>query len=255
MFLLDPREPVSTWTHALGLLAAPPTTWFLIQHCRQFGSSGYYQRGKLISLMIFGFGMAFCYGASMVSHGARVDGATLGWLERLDHVGIFSLIAGTFTPVAWALMRPRQGRRSIALVWALSLACAGMVLAGQPFPTPLATTVYLCLGWGMVFGYCEIRLAYRDRALMALPIGGAVYSVGAALNLLGWPTLIPGVFGPHELFHLFVLAGTAAHVRFLFAVVVPAKPWAVDFPDPHQRVAPKPSKGLGMAAGDGPGVS
>lgn len=255
MFLLDPREPVSTWTHALGLLAAPPTTWFLIQRCRQFGSSGFYQRGKLVSLLIFGCGMAFCYGASMVSHGARVEGETLAWLERLDHVGIFSLIAGTFTPVAWALMRPRQGRRSIALVWAFSLACAGMVLAGQPFPTPLATTVYLCLGWGMVFGYCEIRLAYRDRALMALPIGGAIYSVGAALNLLGWPTLIPGVFGPHELFHLFVLGGTAAHVRFLFAVVVPARPWTVDFPDSSQRVAPAPSRGIGRAVGEGPGVS
>lgn len=257
MFLFDPREPVSTWTHLLGLIAAPPTTWFLIQRCRQFGSSGYYQRGKLISLMIFGLGMACCYGASAAFHGIRGDAETLNWLERLDHVGIFALIAGTFTPVAWALMRPRQGRRGIALVWGLSLACAGMVLAGEPFPTPLATTVYLCLGWGMVFGYCEIRLAYRDRALMALPLGGAVYSVGAALNVWGWPTLIPGVLGPHELFHVFVLVGTAVHIHFLFTVVVPARPWVFDHPAAPSRhhAAPAPPREIGMVVGDGPGIS
>lgn len=228
MFLLDPREPISAWTHLMGFIAAPPITWLLIHRGRRFGSSGYYQRGKLIGLLVFGLGMAFCYGASTLYHGAHVEGEALDWLERLDHVGIFCLIAGTFTPVAWSLMRPRQGRRSIALVWAFSLTGAGVVLAGEPFPTWLATTVYLSLGWGMVLGYCEIRLAYRDRALIGLPIGGIIYSVGATINLLGAPTLIPGALGPHELFHFFVLGGTAAHIYFLFTVVLPARPWRVD---------------------------
>lgn len=255
MFLLDPREPISTWTHLLGLIAAPPTTWFLIQRGRRFGSTGFYQRGKLVGLMIFGFGMTFCYAASTVYHGAHVEGETLDWLERFDHVGIFCLIAGTFTPVAWALMRPRQGRRGIALVWGLSLIGAGMVLAGEPFPTWLATTIYLCLGWGMVFGYCEIRLAYRDRALVGLPIGGAIYSVGAVLNLLGRPTLIPGVLGPHELFHFFVLAGTAAHVHFLLTVVVPARPWAVDHENQTRFLPAVPAERARAVAGEGPRTS
>ena len=51
--------------------------------------------------------------------------------------------------------------------------------------------------------------------------GGLSYSVGAVLNLLHWPVLVPGIFGTHELFHLFVLAGSLAHYRFILKVIVP----------------------------------
>ncbi len=224
MPLFDFREPVSVWTHGAGLIAAFPVTWLLLRRCLRFGWSSGYQRGKFVGLAVFGFGMAFCYAASTAYHAARVDGEALERLRRLDLVGIFFLIAGTYTPVAWALMRPFWKQRSIALVWGLSLLCAGMILAGGPFPTWLATTIYLSLGWGMAFGYYDIQHAYRHKTLMALPIGGTLYSVGATINLLHAPSLIPGVFDAHELFHVFVLAGTAAHVYFLFAVVVPAQP-------------------------------
>ena len=80
------------------------------------------------------------------------------------------------------------------------------------------------MGWGSLFCYRELARTYSHRTLLPLPLGGIFYSVGAAINLAQWPVFSPGVFGSHELFHLFVIAGSACHILFMSRVVVPA-PW------------------------------
>ncbi len=219
------RDPVSTWTHLLGLVAAFPTTWLLIRRAlrtpaRTPGERAF-RNGKVASLAIFGFGMAACYAASAAYHGPVADESTIETLRRLDMVGIFLLIAGTFTPAAWALMRPTPRLVAMILVWGVSIACGTTLVLGRTFPTWLATSIYLGLGWGMAFGYADIRRRRGARTLRLLPVGGALYSAGAVVNLIGAPRIAAG-FGPHEVFHLFVLAGTAAHVAFLYRVVAPA---------------------------------
>ena len=77
------------------------------------------------------------------------------------------------------------------------------------------------MGWGAVICYAEIARVVSHRALVPVVVGGLSYSVGAVLNLLRWPALWPGTFGTHELFHLFVLAGSLAHYLFILKVVVP----------------------------------
>jgi len=229
----DLRDPVSTWTHLLGLAAALPTTWLLIRKAWRTPAdpddpaSAAFRAGKVASLGVFGIGMAACYAASAAYHGYPADEEGLAFLRRLDLVGIFLLIAGTFTPAAWALMHPGPRRAAMLAVWGVSGACAWAVLAGRPFPTWLATSIYLGLGWGMALCYADIRRRHDRRTLRLLPVGGLLYSLGAAVNLSPMPDLAPGV-GPHEVFHVFVLAGTAAHVAFLLRVVVPARPpWAL----------------------------
>ncbi len=213
------REPVSALTHALGLAAALPITWWLVRSTSREPATTptgvVFKKGKVAGLALFGFGMTACYGASAAYHAWPGDERTIELLRRFDLVGIFLLIAGTFTPSAWALMRPRPRRAAMAVVWGVSIACGAAVLLGRPFPTWLATGIYLALGWGMVACYADIRRDYSRETLRLLPIGGALYSVGAALNLTH-------AAGTHEVFHLFVLAGTASHVAFLFRVIVPA---------------------------------
>jgi hypothetical protein len=80
------------------------------------------------------------------------------------------------------------------------------------------------LGWGVLLCYRELAKSLSYRRLTLLAGGGGFYSAGAAINLAGWPVLSPGVFGAHELFHFFVLAGSACHVCFMLRVVVPATP-------------------------------
>jgi hemolysin III len=98
---------------------------------------------------------------------------------------------------------------------------------GRHFSPVLSTCVYLGLGWGVVACYRELERAVSRRAMLPIAAGGMSYSVGAVLNVLRWPVLWPGVFGAHELFHLFVVVGSLAHYWFMLKVIVPfvRKPW------------------------------
>jgi hemolysin III len=77
------------------------------------------------------------------------------------------------------------------------------------------------MGWGVVVCYAQIARVVSHRALLPVVVGGVFYSVGAVLLLSRWPALWPGAFGVHDLFHLFVIAGSLAHYRFILKVVVP----------------------------------
>jgi hemolysin III len=228
MNLLDLREPVSSWSHGAGLLLALPGTLWLWRRGRG-------DRTKQLSLLIYGLSLAFCYGASALFHGVRVDEQRLGVFQRLDHVGIFTLIAGSYTPIAWNLLRGRWRRWTLGLAWISAALGAAMHQACGTVPICLSTALYMSMGWGSILCCGEIARATSRRALRPILVGGLLYSAGAVLNLLEWPTLWPGVFGPHELFHLFVLAGSLAHFRFILRVVASSAR-----PDAQTTVPPRP---------------
>src|SRR5689334_1697110 len=98
MNILDPREPFCAWSHAAGLLLALPLTFLL---WRFAGGD----RGKRLTLGLYGLTMATCYSASMLFHSVRGPDAMLRSWNRLDHVGIYLFIAGTYTSIAWNLLR------------------------------------------------------------------------------------------------------------------------------------------------------
>ncbi len=221
MNFLDMREPLSSWTHCAGLLLALPGTWLLWR--RSVGDPG-----KRLSLLVYGLTLAFCYSASTLFHGVRLSSARIAAFARLDGVGIFALIAGSYTPIAWSLMRGRWRRWTLATVWGVAATATVLIATGRHFSPVLGTGLYLGMGWGAVVCYAEIAKVVSHRALLPIVAGGLFYSVGAVLNLLHWPVLWPGTFGPHELFHLFVLAGSLAHYWFILEVVVPFEPVAED---------------------------
>src|SRR5690349_19784451 len=110
MDLLDLREPFNAWSHGAGLLLAIPGTLLLWRRSRS-------DLGKRLSLVVYGLGLAFCYAASALYHGVRVPGDRLAAFDRLDRAGIFVLIAASYTPMAWALMRTRWRQGTLAAVW------------------------------------------------------------------------------------------------------------------------------------------
>ena len=112
---------------------------------------------------------------------------------------------------------------TLTTVWTLALVCATRVWCSGVMPIWASTLIYLMMGWGALFCYFELARTYSHRTLSPLPLGGMFYSVGAVLNLARWPVFLPGVFAAHELFHLFVIAGSACHVFFMIKVVVPAR--------------------------------
>lgn len=215
MDFLDLREPVSAWSHLLGFVLAVSGTIVLWRRSNGGG------RGKRLSLLIFGLSMAFCYAASTLYHGVQVPEHRLGWYDRLDHVGIFLLIAGTYTPLVWNLLTGRWQWGMLATVWLIAATASSFLVIGAGFPPLVMTGLYLAMGWGSIACYAELTRVVSHRALWPLIVGGVFYSVGAILNVLGWPPLWPGTFGVHDLFHLFVLAGSLSHYWLILQVVVP----------------------------------
>ncbi len=214
MHFFDFREPVSAWTHCAGVLLALPATILL---WRRTGG----QPGKRLTLLIYGLTLAFCYTASTLFHGVRGSASSIAGFARLDGIGIFALIAGSYTPLAWCLLRGQWRRWTLVIVWTLVVTATILIAAGSHFSPSVATCLYMGMGWGVVVCYFEIARAVTHRALVPVIVGGLSYSIGAILNLLHWPVLMPGIFGSHELFHVFVLAGSAAHYLFILKVVVP----------------------------------
>ena len=214
MDLLDPREPMSAWTHAAGLMLAIPGTILLLRQ-----SAG--DLSKQLSLLIYGLALVFCYADSTLFHAVRPMTNGLGPYARLDGVGIFALIAGTYTPIAWSLLRGRPRVWTLTIVWGVAIPASLVIAIGRRFSPVLGTSLYLGLGWGAVACYHELAKVVSHRALIPIVLGGVSYSLGAVLNLARWPVLVPGVMGAHELFHLFVLAGSAAHYWFILNIVAP----------------------------------
>jgi hemolysin III len=259
MLLFALREPINVVSHGAGMMLALPVTWLLWKQCGARNPCGLarvcttanpcvtprgtcptarHHRLKALSLLVFGISLTFCYAASTAFHAAPLHGEPSSRLQRLDHIGIYLLIAGTYTPIAWALLRGAWLSGTLATVWTITGLCVARVWYGGVLPIWVSTLVYLAMGWGSLVCYRELARGYSHRTLLPLPLGGVFYSVGAVLNLAKWPVLSPGVFAAHELFHFFVIAGSACHIVFMLNVVVPA-------PGPLFAAAPARSRPRG----------
>jgi hemolysin III len=123
--------------------------------------------------------------------------------------------------MAWNLMRGRWRTWTLGLVWGVTLGALGLIASGRGFSTRTWTWVYLAMGWCAMICYAQLARVVPRRGLWLVVVGGMFYSVGAVLNVLRWPVLWPGRVGAHDVFHLFVLAGSLAHYWFLLTVIAP----------------------------------
>lgn len=230
------REPVSAWSHCSWLLLSLPGTFWLWRR-----SNG--DRAKQWSLLVFGLSLALCYASSTLYHGARLSAGGIAVCNLLDYVGIYVLIAGSYTPLAWNLLQGRWRQGTLLAAWAMAALGIALQLAYRTLPQSVSTGLYLGMGWGAIFCYFEIARVMTHRPLRLILAGGVLYTVGAVLNLLEWPSFYPGVFGAHELFHLFVMAGSLCHFAFMLTVVAPSRlprPCAVPSRAAKPRPAPQP---------------
>jgi hemolysin III len=208
------RDTVATWTHLVWFVLAIPATRFLWIRSRG-------DLPKQIALLIFGLSMVFCFGGSALFHAVRLSRHQVKIFETIDYIGIFLFMAGSCTPIAFTLIQRPWRWPVLRLAW--SLAAAGMVLRlfFPDAPHWLYTLIFFLLGWGLVLVYYELVKGVPKRALRPIVIGGLLYTTGAALNVLRWPTIWTGLIAFHEVFHLFVMAGSLVHYGFMLDVVVP----------------------------------
>jgi channel protein (hemolysin III family) len=202
-------DPVSSLSHLAGAVVFAILGAFLIARGRG-------DVRRVLSLAVFASSCVLLLSLSGVYHLLSPGTTARSVLLRLDHAAIFVLIAGSFTPVHMILLRDLWHRHLLAWIWVAAI--AGLVLKTVYFdatPPWLGLLMYLGLGWlGLI---STIALARRFGVRFVLPLvwGALAYTIGALVDFLGWPVLIAGVVGPHEVFHLAVLAGISFHWAFI----------------------------------------
>ena len=203
-------DPLSSLSHFAAAFAAFVGVFFL-------WARGRGNAGRVGSLIVFSISLIFLFSMSAVFHLLERGGTARDVLQRLDHAGIWVLIAGTFTPIHMILFRGPWRWAILLLVW--TLAITGLVLEivfFKSIPEWLLLSFFLGLGWiGALSGLQFFRL-FKDSSIRFLMAGGIFYSIGAIIDFTKWPDLFSGVLGPHEIFHFFVILGASAHWYFIY---------------------------------------
>ena len=171
---------------------------------------------QIVSFAVFGGSLILLYSASATYHLLNVSARAQVVLRKLDHIMIFVLIAGTYTPVCLIALRGRAGYAMLAVVWSLAVAGVFFKVFCLNAPRWAYTGVYLLMGWMSLFIIVPLARAVGLRTLLWLLIGGVFYSLGAVIYGLKKPNLIPRWLGFHEIFHLFIMLGSLSHFYFVY---------------------------------------
>lgn len=210
------KEPFNGISHLLGGLGAIIVTVLLVRAAVIRGG------GRAAApFLVYGLSMVLLYFSSASYHLLDVTSRAHVMLRRLDHVSISILIAGTYTPMCLIALRGRVGTSLCWAVWGL----AGAVILTDVFwldaPRGLKAGLYVVLGWFAVWATVPLQHAIGWGGLAWMLAGGLAYSVGALLYAIKKPDPWPGVVGFHEIWHLFVLAGSACFVVLVWRYVLP----------------------------------
>jgi hemolysin III len=195
-------QPISSWTHLLGALLTLLTGAMLLR------------RGKgnplrMLSLLIFMLSIAFLFSMSGIYH-ALEPGLGRQVFRRLDYAGIFIMIAGTATPIHVILFRGWWRTGMLLFIWTVGITglLFTLILIDQ-LPEWLTLSVYMAMGWSVLLSVLRAWRMYGFRSVWLTFLGGLFYTIGALIDFLKLPDLIPGFLGHHEIFHVFVLLGAA----------------------------------------------
>ena len=206
------REPFNGASHLIGLLLGGAGTVMLLRMAQG--------REQLVALSIYGATLILLYGASTLYHTLSLTDRQLRALRRLDHIAIYFLIAGTYTPIALITLDSRLGWTLLATVWLIALAGVPFKLFYLDAPVWLSTSTYLLMGYLAMLAVIPLARAVHLGGLMWLLSGGIAYTVGAVIYSRRRPDPFPGVFGHHEIWHVLVLIGSACHFAFMVYHVV-----------------------------------
>lgn len=213
---LKVKDPGSALTHFIGMLlalfAAIP---LLIKAAR---TPGY---AHVLSLAIFIVSMILLYSASTIYHTLDISPKVNQTLRKIDHMMIFILIAGTYTPICMVVLGDRTGWSMLALVW--GIAAVGILINALWITCPkwFSSLIYIAMGWVCVLAFSKIVAALPRSAFGWLLAGGIIYTVGGIIYALKLPFFNTRHknFGSHEIFHLFVMGGSLCHYIMMYAFV------------------------------------
>ncbi|MCF8113776.1 MAG: hemolysin III family protein [Desulfotignum sp.] len=205
------REPVNAISHMAGSLASIAALTLMVVVAAVRADAWH-----VISFAVFGFTLVFMYTASFLYHGLRLSEKSLEIFRRIDHIMIFMVIAGSYTPLCLVPLRGPWGWSLFGIIWGIALAGIILKLFWMHLPRWVSTFIYLGMGWLCVAAVYPLVQILAPAPLIWLALGGIFYSIGALVYSLKKPDPFPGVFGFHEIWHIFVLLGSASHFWLVF---------------------------------------
>lgn len=209
------REPGSAITHFIGcLMALLAATPLLVKASANTTSE--------LAMSIFAASMVLLYGASTTYHSlSHVSAKVLQIFRKLDHMMIFVLIAGSYTPVCMIILGGKMGYTMLAFVWGIAI--IGMITKACWITCPkwFSSVIYIAMGWTCLPVFGTLWNTLPHAAFGWLLAGGIIYTIGGIIYALKLPVFnsIHKYFGSHEIFHLFVMGGSICHFIFMYRYV------------------------------------
>lgn len=207
------KDPASAITHFSAMVTALLAAPFLLVKASLHTESSY-----VVSCFLFILSMILLYGASASYHAVIANDRITQFLKKLDHIMIYFLIAGSYTPVCLLVLPASQGIPMCLLVWGLTLAGLILTVFWVNSPKWLNSSIYIAMGWICLFAIRSIYANMPHSAFIWLFTGGIIYTIGGVIYALKLPlfnSLREG-FGNHEIFHLFVMGGSFCHFVMVY---------------------------------------
>ena len=203
---LSLEEKWNVYTHGFGAVTSLiGIIWIFSQHV----SMDFWAN---VGVFIYGFSMVFLFSASSIYHGVRLEYQAF-W-QKIDHIGIYLLIAGSYTPVTLTILKESSGYYLLAGVWAIAIVGTVYKLFFIGRFKNLSLLLYLAMGWLVIVDIQNVINLYPAKAFIYLALGGGFYTVGTIFYR--WERL----YFHHVIWHVFVLAGAASHFMMVKELVL-----------------------------------
>lgn len=212
------KEPGSAITHFIGMLMAMFAAVPLLIKAANEPSRIY-----IISLAVYAASLILLYAASTTYHTFDISEKVNTILKKIDHMMISVLIAGSYTPVCLLVLKGRIGIILLSIVWAIAIAGILIKAFWVYCPKWVSSVLYIGMGWTCVLAFTQLLNNLSPAAFGWLLAGGIIYTVGGVIYALKLPLFNSRHknFGSHEIFHLFVMGGSACHFIVMYAFLLP----------------------------------
>ena len=210
------KDPGSAITHLIGMLMALFAATPLILKAYRGEGTGIHT----LSLVIFMVSMILLYAASTIYHTFDISERVNRILRKLDHAMIYVLIAGSYTPICLIVLKGKTGHILLSIVWSISILGILFKMFWITCPQWLSSTLYILLGWTCVLAFSPIINNLSASGFAWLLAGGIIYTIGGIIYALKLPLFNSRHqnFGTHEIFHLFVMAGSICHFVVMYGI-------------------------------------
>jgi len=205
---------VNFYSHLLGAVAS--LAGYIVLLCYSSGSMT-----KVVLSSIYSLSAIFIFTCSAIYHGQKAGEDERNPWRRLDHIAIFFMIAGTYTPISYIYLDGWWRWGIIGAQWLLVILGFVFKLVYIHGPRWLTTVIYVVMGWMLLVPliWGPLLSTMPLQSLLLLLAGGVAYTLGAVFYALKKPNPIPGVFGFHEIFHLLVIAGAVLHYMVIYYAI------------------------------------